>query len=104
MQKHLKWLGQIVKFQHGIHINRIELRSPERAEVPTKCREGTHRKQEKTMATLQYRGSEVVISDEAVVKPSIASYRGVTYDPSETHYHAKHIAKTLNYRGSTFEA
>jgi hypothetical protein len=56
------------------------------------------------MATLQYRGSEVVISDEAVVKPSIASYRGVTYDPSETHYHAKHIAKTLNYRGSTFEA
>ena len=56
------------------------------------------------MATLQYRGSEVVTSDEAVVKPSIVSYRGSTYDPSETHYHAKHIAKTLNYRGSTFEA
>ena len=58
------------------------------------------------MATLQYRGSEVVASEKAVAKPSIASYRGVTYDPSETHYHAKHIAnaKTLNYRGSTFEA
>tara|TARA_B100000927_G_scaffold291165_1_gene292172 strand:+ start:513 stop:719 length:207 start_codon:yes stop_codon:yes gene_type:complete len=57
-----------------------------------------------TMATLQYRGSEVVASEKAVVKPNIASYRGFTYDPSETHYHAKHIAKTLNYRGSTFEA
>jgi len=47
------------------------------------------------MATLQYRGSKVVTSDEAVVKPSIASYRGVTYDPSETHYHAKHIANAI---------
>ena len=56
------------------------------------------------MATLQYRGSEVVASEKAVAKPSIASYRGFTYDPSETHYHAKHIAKKLNYRGSTFEA
>ena len=57
------------------------------------------------MATLQYRGSKVVESSEqAVTKPSIASYRGSTYDPSETHYHAQHIARTLNYRGSTFEA
>ena len=57
------------------------------------------------MATLQYRGSKVVESSEqAVAKPSIASYRGSTYDPSETHYHAQHIARTLNYRGSTFEA
>ncbi len=56
------------------------------------------------MATLQYRGSKVVASEKAVAKPSIASYRGFTYDPSKTHYHAKYIAKTLNYRGSTFKA
>jgi len=56
------------------------------------------------MATLQYRGSKVVASEKAVAKPSIASYRGFTYDPNDPHYHAKHIAQTLNYRGSKFEA
>ena len=34
------------------------------------------------MATLQYRGS-IVENSEAVVKPSIASYRGSTYNPQE---------------------
>ena len=88
-------------FQVGIHINRIELRSPERAEVPTLCREGTHRKQENNMATLQYRGSEVVSSDEAVVKPSIASYRGTTYNPHEGS--SKALKFTMSYRGTTLE-
>ena len=55
------------------------------------------------MATLQYRGS-IVGNSEAVVKPSIASYRGSTYNPNETHYHAKEIAKELSYRGVTWEA
>ena len=56
------------------------------------------------MGTLLYRGSEVESSKKAVVKPSIASYRGTTYNPNETHYHAKEIAKELSYRGVTWEA
>ena len=64
--------------------------------------EGTHRKQENTMATLQYRGAEVVTSKQAVVKPSIASYRGTTYNPKEV----KEAPKVThgNYRGSSWEA
>ena len=53
------------------------------------------------MATLQYRGSEVVSSDEAVVKPSIASYRGTTYNPQEVSSKAHKI--TMSYRGTTLE-
>ena len=36
------------------------------------------------MATLQYRGAKVDISEKAVVKPKTktAIYRGVTYDPT----------------------
>jgi hypothetical protein len=53
------------------------------------------------MATLQYRGSEVVSSDEAVVKPSIASYRGTTYNPQEVSSKAHKF--TMSYRGTTLE-
>ena len=53
------------------------------------------------MATLQYRGSEVVSSDEAVVKPSIASYRGTTYNPQEVSSKAHKF--TISYRGTTLE-
>ena len=53
------------------------------------------------MATLQYRGSEVVSSDEAVVKPSIASYRGTTYHPQEVSSKAHKF--TMSYRGTTLE-
>jgi hypothetical protein len=53
------------------------------------------------MATLQYRGSEVVSSDEAVVKPSIASYRGSTYNPQEVSSKAHKF--TMSYRGTTLE-
>ena len=53
------------------------------------------------MATLQYRGS-VVGNSEAVVKPSIASYRGTTYNPKEV----KEAPKVTHgqYRGSSWEA
>ena len=53
------------------------------------------------MATLQYRGSEVVTSNEAVVKPSIASYRGTTYNPQEVSSKAHKF--TMSYRGTTLE-
>ena len=53
------------------------------------------------MATLQYRGSEVVSSDEAVVKPSIVSYRGSTYNPQEVSSKAHKF--TMSYRGTTLE-
>jgi hypothetical protein len=53
------------------------------------------------MATLQYRGAEVVTSDEAVVKPSIASYRGSTYNPQEVSDKAHKF--TMSYRGTTLE-
>ena len=56
------------------------------------------------MATLQYRGAEVVTSDEAVVKPSIVSYRGSTYNPQEVEAAPKAHKFVMNYRGSTFEA
>lgn len=56
------------------------------------------------MASLQYRGSKVNSSEKAVAKPNIASYRGSTYNPNETHYHAQHIAKTYSYRGAKWEA
>ena len=54
------------------------------------------------MATLQYRGS-VVGNSEAVVKPSIASYRGSTYNPQEVEA-APNVHKfVMNYRGATLE-
>ena len=53
------------------------------------------------MATLQYRGSEVVSSDEAVVKPSIASYRGTTYNPQEVSSKAHKF--TMSYRGASLD-
>tara|TARA_X000001388_G_scaffold34361_1_gene24225 strand:- start:2606 stop:2770 length:165 start_codon:yes stop_codon:yes gene_type:complete len=54
------------------------------------------------MATLQYRGSVVEVSDQAVVKPSIASYRGSTYNPQEV----KEAPKPTHgqYRGASWEA
>jgi len=54
------------------------------------------------MATLQYRGS-VVESTEAVVKPSIASYRGSTYNPQEVDSAATAHKFVMNYRGATLE-
>ena len=53
------------------------------------------------MATLQYRGS-VVGNSEAVVKPSIASYRGSTYNPQEVDTSKAHKF-VMNYRGATLE-
>ena len=53
------------------------------------------------MATLQYRGSKVVTSDEAVVKPSIASYRGSTYNPQEVEASPK--VSHGQYRGASWE-
>ena len=54
------------------------------------------------MATLQYRGSAVESSEKAVAKPSIASYRGSTYNPQEV----KEAPKVTSgqYRGSSWEA
>ena len=54
------------------------------------------------MGTLLYRGAEVVSSEKAVAKPSIASYRGSTYNPQEV----KEAPKVTHgqYRGSSWEA
>ena len=52
------------------------------------------------MATLQYRGSIVETSKQAVVKPSIASYRGFTYNPLEVKVHK---VTEGQYRGSTWK-
>ena len=54
------------------------------------------------MATLQYRGS-VVGNSEAVVKPSIASYRGSTYNPQEVEAAPKAHKFVMNYRGATLD-
>ena len=54
------------------------------------------------MATLQYRGS-VVENSEAVVKPSIASYRGSTYNPQEVDSAPKAHKFIMNYRGATLD-
>ena len=54
------------------------------------------------MATLQYRGS-VVGDSEAVVKPSIASYRGSTYNPQEVEAAPNAHKFVMNYRGATLE-
>lgn len=53
------------------------------------------------MGTLLYRGAEVVSSEKAVVKPSIASYRGSTYNPNEVE--APQKATSGQYRGSSWE-
>ena len=54
------------------------------------------------MATLQYRGSIVANSEQVVVKPSIASYRGSTYDPNVVEATPK--ATHGQYRGASWEA
>ena len=54
------------------------------------------------MAALQYRGS-VVGNSEAVVKPSIASYRGSTYNPQEVEAAPNAHKFVMNYRGATLE-
>ena len=54
------------------------------------------------MATLQYRGSVVRTSKQAVAKPSIASYRGSTYNPQEVEAAPK--VTSGQYRGSSWEA
>ena len=54
------------------------------------------------MATLQYRGSIVENSEQVVVKPSIASYRGSTYNPQEVDTSKAHKF-VMNYRGATLE-
>ena len=54
------------------------------------------------MATLQYRGS-IVGDSEAVVKPSIASYRGATYNPQEVDSTPKAHKFVMNYRGATLD-
>ena len=53
------------------------------------------------MATLQYRGSVVRTSKQAVAKPSIASYRGSTYNPQEVSDKAHKF--TMSYSGTTLE-
>mgnify|MGYP001216738881 FL=1 len=55
------------------------------------------------MATLQYRGSIVANSEQVVVKPSIASYRGSTYNPQEVEAAPKAHKFIMNYRGATLE-
>ena len=55
------------------------------------------------MATLQYRGSIVENSEQVVVKPSIASYRGSTYNPQEVDAFPKAHKFVMNYRGATLE-
>ena len=55
------------------------------------------------MATLQYRGSIVANSEQVVVKPSIASYRGSTYNPQEVDAFPKAHKFVMNYRGATLE-
>ena len=55
------------------------------------------------MATLQYRGSIVGDSEQVVVKPSIASYRGSTYNPQEVDAFPKAHKFVMNYRGATLE-
>jgi|TARA_Y100000004_G_scaffold85797_1_gene96221 hypothetical protein len=54
------------------------------------------------MGALLYRGAEVVSSEKAVVKPSIASYRGTTYNPQEVEAAPK--ATSGQYRGSNWHA
>ena len=54
------------------------------------------------MATLQYRGA-IVGNSEAVVKPSIASYRGSTYNPQEVDSTPKAHKFVMNYRGATLD-
>ena len=54
------------------------------------------------MATLQYRGS-IVGNSEAVIKPSIASYRGSTYNPQEVDAAPKAHKFVMNYRGATLD-
>ena len=54
------------------------------------------------MATLQYRGS-IVGDSEAVIKPSIASYRGSTYNPQEVDSAPKAHKFVMNYRGATLD-
>jgi|TARA_R100000458_G_C8016516_1_gene78194 hypothetical protein len=56
------------------------------------------------MGTLLYRGAEVVSSEKAVVKPSIASYRGSTYNPQEVEAAPKAHKFVMNYRGATLDA
>jgi hypothetical protein len=54
------------------------------------------------MATLQYRGSVVETSKQAVAqKPSIASYRGSTYNPQEV---KEPKATSGEYRGAHWES
>ena len=54
------------------------------------------------MATLQYRGS-IVGDSEAVIKPSIASYRGSTYNPQEVDSDSKAQKFTMSYRGASLD-
>ena len=56
------------------------------------------------MATLQYRGAKVT-SEKAVVraKTKTASYRGVTYDPTEIKRAGPTVKRGM-YRGSPWEA
>ena len=55
------------------------------------------------MATLQYRGSIVGDSEQVVVKPSIASYRGSTYNPQEVDSDSKAQKFTMSYRGASLD-
>ena len=54
------------------------------------------------MGSLLYRGAEVESSEKAVVKPSIASYRGSTYNPQEVATPRAHKF-VMNYRGATLD-
>ena len=55
------------------------------------------------MGALLYRGAEVATSNVAVVKPSIASYRGSTYNPQEVEAAPRAHKFVMNYRGATLE-
>ena len=56
------------------------------------------------MGTLLYRGSKIESSQKAVAKPSIASYRGSTYNPQEVEAAPKAHKFVMNYRGATLDA
>ena len=55
------------------------------------------------MGTLLYRGAEVATSNVAVAKPSIASYRGSTYNPQEVDSDSKAQKFTMSYRGASLD-
>ena len=65
-------------------------------------KERTVKRKDTIMGSLLYRGAEVETSEKAVVKPSVASYRGSTYNPQEVATPRAHKF-VMNYRGATLD-